>query len=155
MGSLFQELPEAEFSPAQRAIEGKYSEIEASLIEEFVKHHRSDDKQKMKELALILSHFRGYNECVNAFIEQIQLTSFRGKDPFKDIVPLCKTSWATISAVFPSPSAVMAKFVLNIYHVKLKEHIQEKLQDKNKTEQYLRHLYQLYSQTVKLNSDLS
>ena len=86
------------------------------MIEEFVKHHRSDDKQKMAELALILSHFRGYNECVNAFIEQIQLTSFRGKDPFKDIVPLCKTSWATISSVFPSPSAVMAKFVLNIYH---------------------------------------
>ena len=43
----------------------------------------------MAELALILAHFRGYNECVNAFIEQIQLTSFRGKDPFKDIlVPL-------------------------------------------------------------------
>merc|ERR1719481_782270 len=59
---IAQELPEAEFSPAQRAIEGKYSEIEASLIEEFVKHHRSDDKQKMAELALILSHFRGYNE---------------------------------------------------------------------------------------------
>jgi hypothetical protein len=26
---------------------------------------------------------RGYNECVNAFIEQIQLTSLREKDPFK------------------------------------------------------------------------
>jgi len=152
---IAQELPEAEFSPAQRAIEAKYSEIERCLIEEFVRHHRSDDTARMAELALILSHFRGYNECVNAFIEQIQLTSFRGKDPFKDIVPLCKTSWATISAVFPSPSAVMAKFVLNIYHVKLKEHIQEKLQDKNKTEQYLRHLFQLYSQTTTLSSSLS
>ena len=116
---MLQELPESEFKPAQRAIEAKYNEIEANLIEEFVKHHRSGDTQKMAELALILSHFRGYNECVNAFIEQIQLTSFRGKDPFKDIVPLCKTSWSTISAVFPSPNNVMAKFVLNIYHVKL------------------------------------
>jgi hypothetical protein len=32
--------------------------------------------------------------------------------------------------VFPSPSTVMAKFVLNIYHVKLKEHITAKLQVK-------------------------
>jgi len=152
---IAQELPEAEFSPAQRAIESKYVEIEASLIEEFVKHHRSDDKNKMAELALILSHFRGYNECVNAFIEQIQLTSFRGKDPFKDIVPLCKTSWATISVVFPSPAAVMGKFLLNIYHVKLKEHIQAKLADKQNTELYLRNLYQLYSQTTSLSSSLS
>jgi len=152
---IAQELPEKEFSPAQKAIEGKYSEIEANLIEEFVKHHRSDDKQKMAELALILSHFRGYNECVNAFIEQIQLTSFRGKDPFKDIVPLCKTSWATISSVFPSPSAVMAKFVLNIYHVKLKQHIQNVLADKNNTEHYLRNLFTLYSQTTRLSQELS
>jgi len=152
---IAQELPESQFEPAQKSIEAKYTEIESALIEEFVKHHRSDDKQKMKELALILSHFRGYNQCVNAFIEQIQLTSFRGKDPFKDIVPLCKTSWNAISQVFPSPSAVMAKFVLNIYHVKLKEHIQEKLQDKNNSEQYLRNLFQLYSQTTKLSSELS
>jgi len=152
---IAQELPEKEFSPAQRAIEAKYSEIEASLIEEFVKHHRSDDKQKMAELALILSHFRGYNECVNAFIEQIQLTSFRGKDPFKDIVPLCKTSWSTISSVFPSPSTVMAKFVLNIYHVKLKQHIQSVLSDKNNTEHYLRNLFTLYSQTTRLSQELS
>ena len=125
------------------------------MIEEFVKHHRSGDTEKMAELALILSHFRGYNECVNAFIEQIQLTSFRGKDPFKDIVPLCKTSWATISSVFPAPNTVMAKFVLNIYHVKLKTHIQTVLADKNNTEQYLRNLFTLYSQTTKLSQDLS
>merc|ERR1712013_12587 len=34
-------------------------------------------------------------------------------------------------------------------------HIQEKLLDKNKTEQYLRHLFQLYSQTTTLSSSLS
>ncbi|XP_023341495.1 exocyst complex component 5 [Eurytemora carolleeae] len=150
-----QELPEKEFSHARRSIDAKYNEIEKALIEEFIKHHRSDDKVKMAELAVILSHFRGYNECVNAFIEQIQLTSLRGKDPFKDIVPLCRQSWDTISQVFPSPSNVMAKFVLNIYYVKLKEYITDKLQDKNDTEKYLKNLYFLYSQTIKLNSDLS
>ena len=74
---IAQELPESEFRPAQKAIEAKYVDIEANLIKQFVKHHRSGDTQKMAELALILSHFRGYSECVNAFIEQIQLTSFR------------------------------------------------------------------------------
>ena len=53
-----QELPEDEFSHARRSIEAKYMEIEKALIEEFVKCHRSDDKHKMAELALILSHFR-------------------------------------------------------------------------------------------------
>ena len=152
---IAQELPESEFKPAQKAIETKYNEVEANLIRAFERHHRSGDTQKMSELALILSHFRGYNECVNTFIEQIQLTSFRGKDPFKDIVPLCKTSWSTISAVFPSPNNVMAKFVLNIYHVKLKTHIQNVLADKNNTEQYLRNLFTLYSKTTKLSQDLS
>jgi len=150
-----QELPENRFGGARRAIEAKYNEVEKSLIEEFVKYQRSDDKVKMAELAKILSHFRGYSECVNAFIEQIQMSSLRGKDPFKDIVPLCGKSWETISKVFPSPSAVMAKFVLNIYHVKLKQHINLKLQDKNDTERYLKNLFHLYSQTNKLNTELS
>jgi hypothetical protein len=42
----------------RKSIEAKYNEIEKALIEEFVRHHRSDDKEKMAELALILSHFR-------------------------------------------------------------------------------------------------
>lgn len=49
----------------------------------------------------------------------------------------------------------MAKFVLNVYHHKLKEHIGLKLADKNNAEVYLDNLYTLYSQTVKLTGDLS
>ena len=57
--------------------------------------------------------------------------------------------------VFPNPQQVMSKFVLNIYHVKLKTHIQNVLADKNNTEQYLRNLFTLYSKTTKLSQDLS
>ena len=39
----------------------------------------------------------------------------------------------------------MSKFVLNIYHSKLKEHIANKLADKNKSEIYLTNLYQVIS----------
>jgi hypothetical protein len=42
----------------RKSIEAKYNEVEKALIEDFVRHHRSDDKEKMAELALILSHFR-------------------------------------------------------------------------------------------------
>ncbi len=49
--------------------------------------------------------------------------------------------------VFPNPHQVMGKFVLNVYHSKLKEHISHKLQhSKSNSEQYLNDLYTLYSQ---------
>jgi hypothetical protein len=38
-----------------------------------VKAHRSDDKGRMKEIATILSHFKGYPQCIDAFIEQSQM----------------------------------------------------------------------------------
>ena len=97
-----QELPNSkpEFSEAKRRIDAKYSEVESALIEEFVKSHRSGDKIRMKDLAFILSGFKSYNHCVDAFIEQqVQLktaTSLAhkraavGTDLFKETIPLCE-----------------------------------------------------------------
>ena len=67
-----QELPsgKSDFADAKRRIDAKYSEVESALIEEFVKSHRSGDKVRMKDLALILSGFKSYHACVDAFIEQ-------------------------------------------------------------------------------------
>ena len=172
-----QELPsgttssKSEFAEAKRRIDAKYSEVESALIEEFVKSHRSNDKQRMKDLALILSGFKSYNACVDAFIEQqVQLkvsqttapkrtgtgsqgSAAAGNDLFRDTVPLCEKSWLVIESVFPNPHQVMAKLVLNIYHSRLKEHIDNRLSEKN-PEQYLSNLYQLYSATSRLTSDL-
>ena len=159
-----QELPNGkpEFAEAKRRIDAKYSEVESALIEEFVKSHRSGDKIRMKDLALILSGFKSYHACVDAFIEQqVQLKTSSslinkrgGGDLFKETVPLCESSWKVIEAVFPNPQQVMAKLVLNIYHSRLKDHVRNRLIEKN-SEQYLTNLYQLYSSTVKLTSDLS
>ena len=57
--------------------------------------------------------------------------------------------------VFPNPQQVMSKFVLNIYHNKIKTHIDATLTDKKSTETYLTNLFQLYSQTTKLTAELS
>ena len=160
-----QELPSGctrEFVEAKRRIDTKYSEVESALIEEFVKSHRSNDRQRMKDLAAILSGFKSYNACVDAFIEQqVQLkaqphSSSHNKrtDLFKEIVPLCDKSWKVIESVFPNPQQVMAKLVLNLYHSRLKDHITAKLSEKS-PEQYLSNLYQLYSATTKLTGELS
>ena len=173
---IAQELPEDKFSKALSRIDAKYLEIQQKLIDEFVKSHRSSDTQRMKDLALILSQFKRYNACVDEFIGQIQAKQSRSKDIFKDIVPLCNSSWKIIGVVsfknfvrfqtllqlyvvflqvFPNPQQVMSKFVLNIYHNKIKMHIDTMLTDKKSTEIYLTNLFKLYSQTTKLTSELS
>ena len=169
------ELPKKDerFFKAVKAIEAKYSEIEKALIEEFVRSHRSEDHVRMKDIALKLSQFKGYNRCIDEFIGQIQssqdhylhrrsmntsLLSVDGggsSNIFRDIVPLCESSWKLIDQVFPNPQQVMSKFILNIYHNKLKEYVAQELEDKSSSERYLMKLYSCYSQTTKLTSDLA
>ena len=48
----------ASFDDAKQRIDSKYAEIEQHLLEEFVKSERSNDCQRMKDLALILSQFK-------------------------------------------------------------------------------------------------
>ncbi|XP_069683287.1 exocyst complex component 5 [Periplaneta americana] len=152
---IAQELPSGKFEKAKKKIATKYDEIERSLIEEFVKAHRSDDKGRMKEIASILSHFKGYPQCIDAFIEQSQMGAFTGKDVFRDVIPLCEKNFAVMTDVFSNPEQVMAKFVLNIYHLKLQKCIVSNLSDRSDTDKYLKNLYDLYSRTVKLSNDLS
>jgi len=46
----------------------------------------------------------------------------------------------------------MSKFVLNIFHGKIKEHIEKKLTDKNNTEIYLTNLDQVTTASFTLNN---
>ncbi|PSN43859.1 Exocyst complex component 5 [Blattella germanica] len=151
---ISQELPSGKFEKAKKKIAMKYDEIERSLIEEFVKAHRSDDKGRMKEIASILSHFKGYPQCIDAFIEQSQMGAFTGKDVFRDVIPLCEKNFAIMTEVFSNPDQVMAKFVLNIYHLKLQKFIVSSLSDRSDTDKYLKNLYELYSRFHDLRRDL-
>lgn len=63
------------FERAKKKISAKYDEIERVLIEEFVAAQERDDIIRMKEIASILSHFKGYTQCIDAFIEQSQMAS--------------------------------------------------------------------------------
>jgi len=54
----------------------KYDEIERMLIEEFIKNHSRKNVARMNEIAAILTHFKGYSQCVDAFIEYSQAVIF-------------------------------------------------------------------------------
>eukprot|EP00095_Tigriopus_kingsejongensis_P004470 maker-scaffold168_size293125-snap-gene-1.75 protein:Tk04470 transcript:maker-scaffold168_size293125-snap-gene-1.75-mRNA-1 annotation:"exocyst complex component 5" len=152
---IVQELPNKKFVTAVEGIECKYSEIERTLNEEFAKSHRSNDIARMKDIAFLLANFNGYNRCIDDFIEHIQLQQYRGQDIFRDIVPLCQSSWDLIRQVFPNPEQVMSKFVLNIFHHKLNEHLATKLADQSNMEVHLNNLSSLFAQTMQLAKQLS
>ncbi|KAI5746678.1 hypothetical protein M8J77_006268 [Diaphorina citri] len=152
---ISQEIPDEKFSEAKAKIAAKYDEIERCLIEEFVKAHRTSDLTRMQEIANILSHFKGYAQCVDAYIEQCQMSTFNGKDPFREVLPLCERSFKTIHAVFNNPDQVMAKFVLNIFHLKLQNHIVAILSDERDKKLYLTHLMDVYMKTQQVSHDLA
>jgi exocyst complex component 5 len=71
-----QDLPAEKFGPAKKKIESKYDEIERNLIEEFAVAQKEEDIEKMKELAKIMSQFKGYSQCIDVYIEQSQAVRF-------------------------------------------------------------------------------
>uniref|UniRef100_A0A1B6KSQ6 Exocyst complex component 5 n=1 Tax=Graphocephala atropunctata TaxID=36148 RepID=A0A1B6KSQ6_9HEMI len=152
---IAQELPPGKFEEAKKKIAVKYDEIERALIEEFVEAHRKYDVTRMQEIAAILSHFKGYTQCVDAFIEHSQSNTFGGKDVFSDVIPMCEKNFNLMKQVFNNPEQVMGKFVLNIYHFKLQKFIVGKLSDKSDADKYLKNLMDLYSRTVQLSKELS
>lgn len=66
------DLPSEKFGPTKKKIESKYDEIERNLIEEFSMAQKEENIEKMKELARIMSQFKGHSQCVDVYIEQSQ-----------------------------------------------------------------------------------
>lgn len=158
---ISQELPKTEkFEKSREKIEHKYNLMERELIEEFVRSYRCDDKSQMKEIAAIMSNFKGYNQCIDAFIEQSLMGVIIGSSPldhresFSEILPLCEKIQAIVRDVFKNPEEVMSKFLLNIYTGKLKDHIVHtmKIHDQEK---YLNELYNQFTKTNRLSSQLT
>ncbi|KAK3093226.1 hypothetical protein FSP39_012945, partial [Pinctada imbricata] len=150
------ELPAGErFDNARKKIWDKYNYVESELIEEFRMAHHEGDKRKMKRVASVLSNFKGYGQCIEAFIEESQKGVYMKPDPFDDVLPLCERTSALINNVFSNPDAVMVKFVQNVYNGKLQSHVTSKLDSLEDPEDYLVELHKLYTKTVKLSEDLS
>ncbi|XP_078000642.1 exocyst complex component 5-like [Glandiceps talaboti] len=153
---IAQELPQERFGEAKFRIDVKCMKIENELISEFKIAHQSGETLRMKELATTLLHFKGYTDCVIAFIEESQKEIQFSRDLFGDLSLLAQKVNKLIQEVFISaPETVMGKFVVSVYQGKLRDHIRHKLADGSDLELYLKNLYELYGNTSKLSADLS
>lgn len=152
---IAQDLPTPKFLTVNKRIEKKYDEIERALIEEFATKQRRDDLKRMKEIANVLSQFKGYSQCIDAYIEQSQGGCLLIKDVFSYLLPLCEKNNQIINEVFKNPDQVMSKFILNIYHLKLNEYITNRLSQNLDTYNFLCVLFDLYSKTNQLSSNLA
>ncbi len=151
-----QELPQEQFEKPKMRIQDKYNQIEDELITEFRSAFHEMATERMREIAGILAHFKGYHRCVDAFIEESQANTYIYHDVYEDLMPLCKKVNGLVHQVFSSPESVMGKFVLNLYEVKLQEHVKAKLSNKeDDREHFLKNLHELYARTGRLTAALS
>ncbi|KAI1723734.1 exocyst complex component sec10 domain-containing protein [Ditylenchus destructor] len=153
LSSISQELAREKYGAVQMRIAHKYDEIEQLLIGEFLKS--GHDRKRLREIANILSEFKGFSQCIDAFVERVQNSAFRSGNVFEDILTLCQKANPMIEEIFPNPNQVMAKLILNVFHGKLQETVGAKLQETQvDPEAYLVNLHDLYSKTLKLQAKL-
>lgn len=153
--TIAQDLPADKFGDARRKIEAKYDEIERALIEQFADAQKLENVELMRRLATMLAQFKGYGQCIDAYIELSQQSAYGEKDVYAGILPMCRHHHGIIQRVFAAPEQVMAKFVLNIYQLKLYKYAETLLADRKDNEKYLRTLFELYSRTAALSAALA
>uniref|UniRef100_A0A3Q3VJH7 Exocyst complex component 5 n=1 Tax=Mola mola TaxID=94237 RepID=A0A3Q3VJH7_MOLML len=136
---------------------GKYHDLERQLIQEFTAAQRRGEIGRMREVAAVLLHFKGYAHCVDVYIKQCQEGAYLRNDVFEDTAVLCQQVNKQVGEVFSSPETVMAKLIQNIFENKLQAHVRDKLDGTRHSdiEQYLKNLYDLYTRTTALATKLS
>ncbi|XP_076605402.1 exocyst complex component 5 [Chaetodon auriga] len=154
---IAQELPFDRFPDVKAKIASKYHDLERQLIQEFTAAQRRGEIGRMREVAAVLLHFKGYAHCVDVYIKQCQEGAYQRNDVFEDTAVLCQRVNKQVGEVFSSPETVMAKLIQNIFENKLQAHVREKLDETRHSdiEQYLKNLYDLYTRTTALATKLT
>uniref|UniRef100_A0A8B9LUK6 Exocyst complex component 5 n=1 Tax=Astyanax mexicanus TaxID=7994 RepID=A0A8B9LUK6_ASTMX len=130
--------------------------FDRQLIQEFTAAQRRGEIGRMREVAAVLLHFKGYAHCIDVYIKQCQEGAYMQKDVFEDTALLCQRVNKQVGEVFSSPETVMAKLIQNIFENKLQAHVKEKLDTRpTELEQYLTNLYDLYTRTTALAAKLT
>ncbi|XP_072842946.1 exocyst complex component 5 [Pogona vitticeps] len=153
---IAQELPFDRFSDVKSKIASKYHDLECQLIQEFTSAQRRGQINRMREVAAVLLHFKGYSHCVDVYIKQCQEGAYLRGDIFEETAILCQNVNKQVGDIFSSPETVMAKLIQNIFENRLQSYIKDQLEDHKKSdaEQYLQSLYELYTRTTNLSSKL-
>ncbi|XP_054828906.1 exocyst complex component 5 [Eublepharis macularius] len=153
---IAQELPFDRFSEVKTKIASNYHSLECQLIQEFANAQRRGQISRMREVAAVLLHFKGYSHCVDVYIKQCQEGAYVRNDIFEDTAALCQTVNKQVGDIFSSPETVLAKLIQSIFEVRLQSYIKDQLEEHKKSdaEQYLQTLYDLYTRTTNLSSKL-
>ncbi|XP_035388905.1 exocyst complex component 5 [Electrophorus electricus] len=153
---IAQELPFDRFADVKAKIASKYHDLERQLIQEFTAAQRRGEIGRMREVAAVLLHFKGYAHCIDVYIKQCQEGAYMQNNVFEDTALLCQRVNKQVGEVFSSPEMVMAKLIQNIFENKLQAHVKEKLDTCfAELEQYLKNLYDLYTRTMALAAKLT
>uniref|UniRef100_A0A8C7R2G2 Exocyst complex component 5 n=1 Tax=Oncorhynchus mykiss TaxID=8022 RepID=A0A8C7R2G2_ONCMY len=154
---IAQELPFDRFADVKAKIASKYHDLERQLVQEFTAAQRRGEIGRMREVAAVLLHFKGYAHCVDVYIKQCQEGAYMRSDVFEDTALLCQRVNKQVGEVFQNPETVMAKLIQNIFENKLQAHVKEKLDETRRSdiEQYLKNLYDLYTRTTALAAKLT
>lgn len=153
---IAQELPFDRFSEVKSKIASKYHDLECQLIQEFTSAQRRGEISRMREVAAVLLHFKGYSHCVDVYIKQCQEGAYLRNDIFEDAAILCQRVNKQVGDIFSNPETVLAKLIQNVFEIKLQSFVKEQLEEcrKSDAEQYLKNLYDLYTRTTNLSSKL-
>ncbi|PNJ70495.1 EXOC5 isoform 4 [Pongo abelii] len=153
---IAQELPFDRFSEVKSKIASKYHDLECQLIQEFTGAQRRGEISRMREVAAVLLHFKGYSHCVDVYIKQCQEGAYLRNDIFEDAAILCQRVNKQVGDIFSNPETVLAKLIQNVFEIKLQSFVKEQLEEcrKSDAEQYLKNLYDLYTRTTNLSSKL-
>uniref|UniRef100_H2VB49 Exocyst complex component 5 n=1 Tax=Takifugu rubripes TaxID=31033 RepID=H2VB49_TAKRU len=76
---IAQELPFDRFADVKAKIASKYHDLERQLIQEFTAAQRRGEIGRMREVAAVLLHFKGYAHCVDVYIRQCQESHVKDK----------------------------------------------------------------------------
>ncbi|XP_023557429.1 exocyst complex component 5 [Octodon degus] len=148
---IAQELPFDRFSEVKSKIASKYHDLECQLIQEFTSAQRRGEISRMREVAAVLLHFKGYSHCVDVYIKQCQEGAYLRNDIFEDAAILCQRVNKQVGDIFSNPETVLAKLIQNVFEIKLQSFVKDQLEEcrKSDAEQYLKNLYDLYIQDLK------
>uniref|UniRef100_A0A3Q2ZMV2 Exocyst complex component 5 n=1 Tax=Kryptolebias marmoratus TaxID=37003 RepID=A0A3Q2ZMV2_KRYMA len=132
---IAQELPFDRFADVKAKIASKYHDLERQLIQEFTAAQRRGEIGRMREVAAVLLHFKGYAHCVDVYIKQCQETKHL------HVVVFLRPSARRLTNRWARSSA----------------HVREKLDETQHSdvEQYLKNLYDLYTKTTALATKLT
>ncbi|GAB5572887.1 exocyst complex component 5 [Prionailurus iriomotensis] len=125
----------------------KYHDLECQLIQEFTSAQRRGEISRMREVAAVLLHFKGYSHCVDVYIKQCQEGAYLRNDIFEDAAILCQRVNKQVGDIFSNPETVLAKLIQNVFEIKLQSFVKDQLEEcrKSDAEQYLKNLYDLYT----------